>query len=128
LAARDHLIYSLLGALRLEQLLDAWDFIAGTALGDLTDEEWGLLKPLLGYPTSNTREARRQAINVMLFQRAHRGRRLPWPSRYGKRENVEARKFYYRRCGKFAKMLAALQDKPEAARITAWLRSELARS
>jgi hypothetical protein len=77
---------------------------------------------------NSTREAQRQAINGMLFQHAHRGQRLSPPSRYGKRESVTNRKSYYSRYGGFANMLAALEGKPEATRITAWLRSELSKS
>lgn len=125
--ARDQLIQSLLNALPLEQLLAAWDAIAGMAPTDLTDQEWSLLEPLLP-PGRGTRAAQRQAINGMLFRHAHRGERRSLPPRYGKRAAVVSMTQYYKTSGRLAKALAALEGKPEAARITAWLRSELAKS
>lgn len=86
-----------------------------------------MLAPLLP-PTRNRGLSQRQAVNGMLYLRAHYGEILPrWPLRYGLRATRYNQQSHYRRDGVFARLLTALEDKPEAARITAWLRSELRR-
>lgn len=109
-------------------LLKAWHEVVRPAASDLTDAEWQLLEPLLPkHRNASPPPVQRQAINGMLFQHAYRGYHRSLPRCYGERAVVESRKIYYKRTGKLADMLKSLEDKPEAARIVAWLGSELAR-
>jgi hypothetical protein len=84
-----------------------------------------MIAPLLP-PSRKHGVSQRQAINGMLYLYTHRGERLSrWPLRYGARPARHNQQSQYRRDGVFARLLAALQDKPEVAHITAWLRREL---
>lgn len=127
-AARARLLDVLMEALSADEFVDGWSRIADVAPTDLTDEEWNLLEPLLPSDgdNRNPRATRlRVAINGMLYQHAHRGERSPLPPRFGRRKTLRMRKRRYRKDGVLTNMLAFLEGKPEAARIVAWLRSEL---
>lgn len=131
LAHRSDLAWDLTHALEPPVLLKAWHDTTGSAPSDLTDAEWKLLAPFIpaggryvGNDVARLTIAR-GAINGMLY-RSEAG--YPWshvPTRYGTWQAIYLRCRNYKRSGVFARMLEALQDNPEAARITAWLRSEL---
>ena len=80
---------------------------------DLTDEQWGLLEPLL--PTNNGAGRpwvdHRQFLNGMLWI-LRTG--APWrdlPERYGKLRSVHARFTRWRRDGTWDRMVASLQSR-----------------
>jgi transposase len=116
-------------------LLKAWHEVADSASSDLTDAEWELLKPFIPagsgrmrYDTHYIRDGTRAALNGILY-RLQEG--CPWsrvPIRYGTEKVVYQRHHFYKRKGVFARMLEGLQDKPEAARLVEWLRSEITQS
>jgi transposase len=107
----------------------ASDVVTESAPTDLTDAEWALLVPVL-QPTSN-RYARdkdylstsRRALDGIIYRSANGGAWSDVPRRYGKLANIYQRYLAYRARGNFKQMLAAVQDKPDAGRIVAWLRA-----
>ncbi len=107
-------------------LLAAWNDVAESALSDLTDAEWKLIKPLI--PTAVQRagnrarlDRARSAVNGMLYKFANE---VPCiPRRYGAWETLYQRHYVYKGKGTFSKLLQGLRDKPEAQRLVEWLRN-----
>jgi transposase len=105
-----------------QRLLDVWEQAAASWATDLTDQEWALLEPFIPKgPATSKPPVLRQAINGMLWRHVHPGHGAI-PTRYGRTSVIRIRRARYRREGVFARMLAGLQDKPEAERLVAWLR------
>jgi transposase len=107
----------------------ASEVVTESAPTDLTDAEWALLVPVL-QPTSNRfmhdkdyLPTSRRALDGMIYWSANGGAWSHVPSRYGKSNNIYQRYLAYRARGLFKQMLAAVQDKPNAGRIVAWLRT-----
>jgi len=106
----------------------ASEVVAGSVPTDLTDAEWRLLVPMV--PVGNRYMSdkdflptARRALDGIIYRSANG---CPWshvPSRYGKPANIYQRYLAYRNRGNFKQMLAAVQDKPDAGRIVAWLRT-----
>lgn len=106
----------------------AWNTLWNPSPSDLTDDEWNLLEPFLRDRRSSLNHlstAQRRVIDGMLYQHDHRGERRHLPPRYGTPVVVTSRRQRYKRSSRFAEILAALDGNFEAARIVAWLRSEL---
>lgn len=89
---------------------------------ELSDEEWGLLQPLL--PATQTRgryyHEHRRLLNGMLF-RTNTG--IPWrdlPERYGPWQTVYSRYRRWTRSGLWDRILAALQRELDATGQIEW--------
>lgn len=111
-------------------ILDAWHHVVGPAESDLTDDEWRLLMPFVESKKTRFGTALRlekelvelrHALDGLRFKFAHD---VPWskiPERYGDGRNLYQRYLNYRRTEVFSRMLGALQGKPEAVGLVAWL-------
>jgi transposase len=123
------LAFALTRPLEPPELLKIWHDITDTAASDLTDTEWDLTEPFIpaGGPYADTymRVRARTAVNGMLYWTQENCNWSHVPIRYGAWQAIYQRYFKYKRNGVFARMLEALQENTEAARITAWPRSEL---
>src|SRR3712207_2107823 len=91
--------------------------------GDLTNEEWAQLQPLLPAqkpPTGRPAHDHRRIINGMLWI-ARTG--APWrdlPERYGAVGTVSSRFYRWRQAGIWDRILAALQQQADAAGNLDW--------
>jgi transposase len=103
------------------ELLSVWHDTTDSAPSDLTDAEWGLIKPFVPGNMS-VRNNARSAINGMLYWFEVGGSLSRTPARYGTWQAVYQRRRNYKQKGVFDRMLQALQGNPEAARLVAWLR------
>ena len=91
--------------------------------GDLTDDQWQWLEPLL--PAQKPRTGRpgkdhRTVINAILWV-LRTG--APWrdlPERYGPWRTVASRFYRWRRQGLWDRLLAAVQQQADAARQVEW--------
>ena len=91
--------------------------------GDLTDDQWQRLEPLL--PAQKPRTGRpgkdhRTVINAILWV-LRTG--VPWrdlPERYGPWRTVASRFYRWRRQGLWDRLLAAVQQQADAARQVEW--------
>jgi transposase len=111
-------------ALEPPELLSAWmKATQPAAATDLTDREWQLVAPLL--PRASVRT--RAALDGVLYWLA---KNVSWkeiPGRYGTWRAVYQHYCRYKRSDIFARILAALRDEPEAARVVQMLDHPLAR-
>ncbi len=91
--------------------------------GDVTNEEWAQLQPLLPPQkawTGRPAEHHRRIINGMLWI-ARTG--APWrdlPERYGPSGTVSSRFYRWRKIGFWERLLAALQQQADAAGKLDW--------
>lgn len=111
-------------------LLGTWNDVVGWAPSDLADAEWELISPFIpvGGPHASggaRLDRARSAINGMLYRYSAGGILSRLPPRYGTRQAIYLRYRSYRRNGVFARMLEALRDQPEAARLVEWLQQQV---
>lgn len=125
-------VSSIVDMLEPFELLAAWRYAVGPAPSDLTDAEWKVVEPFappLGTIRNQARlAATRRALNGMLYRHANNTTWYEIPLRYGKPSALQPRYSYYSNettPGLFARMLSGVEDKPEASRIVAWLRTIL---
>lgn len=93
--------------------------------GDLTNEQWERLQPLLPKTTPGSKGGRlandhRTVVNGMLWI-LRRG--APWrdlPERYGAWETVSGRFYYWRKTGLWQRILEALQQLADAQGNLNW--------
>jgi len=94
--------------------------------GDLTDEQWALLEPLLPPPPPSRRgrpryRSRRQLIDGIRWRFRERGRWAHIPPRYGPHQTTFALFCAWRKDGTWERLAATLGAGHEARSILPWV-------
>jgi len=118
--------------IRPAALLRAWRAATGSdasALPDLKDAEWRIIRPFLSVPIRYRRNRRywfsatRLLIDGMHYRDAYGVEWQRIPTRYGRWQNVYKRYRRYRTDGTFAGVREAAENDPNGKRLADWLRS-----
>ena len=120
----DGYIYNAL-LLSPHELLTAWHQVTDPHPSEMTDLEWGLMKPLLPNAYRGAlqyEEATRRAVDGLRYRHLTGCAWSRIPLRYGRGENIYQRHTAYMKVGVYRAALQALEGLDGAERLTEWLK------